>query len=255
MENGIDNRILKLLMDACSSAGVGIVLLDRGEIKETNPLASEIISKYNLEDIKVNFDILHESEDMIVFRVKAKGENLLAVYKGSSDILDELEEILRIIDSGVSIIEQVASSSAETERELVNDLNLVKELMEESRDISKILIFINEVSEQTSLLSLNATIEAARVGEAGRGFAVVAEEIGKLASKTMEFTREISSVLRKIEKSIEIISNHIERVVSLAREQKENSSDAEMLFYLIKDRTDDLKEKYHQLNRLIAQLQ
>jgi methyl-accepting chemotaxis protein len=252
----MEDKYIKAILEACSRAGIGVILLEEGAVKAVNDFASEIMKEHKLEEIKLNFDVLHEEDDLILFRAKKSDrDNFLAIYKGSSDILQELEEILRIIDSGVSIIEQVASSSEQTERELVNDLNLVRELIEESKGISRILLFINEVSEQTSLLSLNATIEAARVGEACRGFAVVAEEIGKLASKTMEFTKEISSVLKRIEKSIEIISSHIEKAVSLAKEQRDFSSDAEMLFYLIKDRADDLKDKYHKLNDRIAQLQ
>lgn len=57
---------------------------------------------------------------------------------------------------------------------------------------------INEISEETSLLSLNASIEAARAGDAGRGFAVVAEEIRKLADGSMGAANEIQKVVKEI---------------------------------------------------------
>ena len=68
---------------------------------------------------------------------------------------------------------------------------------ETSNKVVGIIQTIEEIADQTNLLSLNASIEAARAGEAGRGFAVVAGEIGKLAdesSKAANNTRDLISV-------------------------------------------------------------
>ena len=78
----------------------------------------------------------------------------------------------------------------------------VKSLGDASQDISRVISLINQIAMQTNLLSINASIEAARAGEEGKGFAVVAEEVGELATQSSEATKEVSSIVAKIQKEI-----------------------------------------------------
>ena len=60
---------------------------------------------------------------------------------------------------------------------------------------------IQDIADETDLLSLNASIEAARAGEAGRGFAVVAEQISKLADQSKRSATEIEQIIKNIMES------------------------------------------------------
>lgn len=118
------------------------------------------------EDIGKTRDDSRETEE-IVSKSLVKMENLFEQTKGTIEVTEKVKKDVKILEKKSGIIQGFVNT-------------------------------INEMAEQTNLLSLNASIEAARAGDAGRGFAVVAEEIRKLADGSGEAANEIGKVVEEI---------------------------------------------------------
>lgn len=109
----------------------------------------------------------------------------------------------------------------------------MKRLGESSQQIGEIVELINDIAEQTNILSLNAAIQAAMAGEAGRGFAVVADEIQRLAERSSSATRQIDALVRTIQsdtsEAISSMEQSTAEVVSGARLSQDAGASLEQI--------------------------
>ncbi len=102
----------------------------------------------------------------------------------------------------------------------------INRLSRYSARVGEFLKVIQDVVEQTNLLSLNASIIAAQAGERGKAFAVVAEEVRSLAHRTSASTKEIEDLVRNIQKETATVQRSVAQGKDKAKEGVKISSRA-----------------------------
>ena len=148
----------------------------------------------------------------------ASVEELVAT---TDNIVTELQNSKNDALNCASEAKKVTSLADSSKSQMKDMLDAMKKISETSNQVVGIIHTIEEIADQTNLLSLNASIEAARAGDAGRGFAVVASEIGARATQSSEAaatTKELIGVsMNEIEKGVALanqVTDTLQTVVS-----------------------------------------
>ena len=160
-----------------------------------------------------------------------------------------------VIASGMSTMDDLTDKSAATTDITKNVTTNIKNLEESLSAIEKFVETIDNIANETSLLSLNASIEAARAGEAGRGFAVVAQSVSSLSIGTIEAARQIQSVMEQIRgyaNDTVQVASQAEMIVS---NQSETVNDTIQVFHDMNEYLQNLIDEISSLNQIIESME
>lgn len=142
-------------------------------------------------------------------------------------------EMNRVKNNGLTAIKDLIEKTARSRESIAIVRAAMQQNNEQAQKIEATSQKINDIADQTNLLSLNAAIEAARAGEAGRGFAVVAEEIRGLAEETNNLTNEIGTIIQELLEKTADATQNMESMEKIFEEQERSVGDTKENFIQI----------------------
>ena len=173
-------------------------------------IAAENVAGSSQQQSASSLEIAAAMEQSTVsINLMSDSANRAQTISGDSELL--MNETSGVVSEAVNRIAKIATVVEQASQ-------TVRTVGQESENVSKIVLVIKEVADQTNLLALNAAIEAARAGEQGRGFAVVADEVRKLAERTTQSTQEITTMISSMQSSARDAVTCIEDAVANVNE-------------------------------------
>lgn len=208
-----------------------------------------------ISEIETGVSRLDEDSAGCLNQMDSLSEKIGYVSENAGNISALTGEAGAAISDGIRSMDALNESAVSTSRITGQVIDAIQVLEEKSKSIGQIIQSINEIAEETNLLSLNASIEAARAGEAGRGFAVVAEEIKKLADQSLSSSGEIERIVEEIVEGTGQVVNVAREAESIVKSQEEAVSRTTQSFERIDEKVASLMDSLTQINQNVSNME
>ncbi|MGH1543370.1 MAG: methyl-accepting chemotaxis protein [Arenicella sp.] len=150
----------------------------------------------------VSQENLQHSEGVSTAAVKMEqmSESMRKMFHGAKKSADMAEHSAKMAYTGTSAVRKTIRGMDGMRSQIQETSKRLKRLGESSQRIGDIVNLIDDISDQTNILSVNASIKASSMaGEAGKAFSMVTEEVQLLVERSTTATQKITSLVEAIQ--------------------------------------------------------
>jgi len=257
---------------------------DRVEVllQSADASASSVLEmSSSIDEVAASTATLHEVVEASTSSVHEMGASIRQVAEGAESVHEmaettassviEMDRSIQEVSSNAleasNLTEQAhagATAGADAVGATITDIEKISSLTNEAKDrlgglvsrisqIGSILAAIDEINDETKLLSLNAAIIAAQAGEQGKAFLVVANHVKTLSQRTAASTHDIEALIADIEIESSGAVRAMEAGIEAVAQGVNRSRDAGLALVSIQEACRDASERVGEIARATAE--
>jgi twitching motility protein PilJ len=175
------------------------------------------------------------------------------VSSNAAESASVAERAAEIANKGSHVVQDAIGGMDSIRSQIQETAKRIKRLGESSQEIGDIVSLINDIADQTNILSLNAAIQASMAGDAGRGFAVVADEVQRLAERSSAATKQIAALVKTIQTDTNEVVISMEQTTAEVVEGAKRAQDAGVALEEIENVSTSLAELIQNISNVARQ--
>lgn len=253
--NSMMDGILGLILEVKSVSSQVLVISEK--VSKSSEVFAESTSQISCAMNDIEGGLTSQATDTVscMSKLDDLASQIGHVDEGTRKMQLIADKTKESIEESLCQMEVLREKATKTNQITQTVIETIKELHRQSSAIGRIINTINEIADETTLLSLNASIEAARAGEAGRGFLVVAEEIKKLATQSITATNEVRVIVENINKTTKSAVTNAELAGDTITLQEQAVQDTKGAFDDLKFEVVNLIETIHDIYQRVNSMQ
>lgn len=182
------------------------------------------------------------------------GSQVSAVIASNQEMQASAREVEQSSEMGTHFLQGLTDKTNFTGQMTRALAERVNSLQASSASVMKVLDVMQNIAQQTNILSLNATIEAARAGAAGRGFMVVADEIRQLAEQSKQSIAMVGQITDQIQQEMNETIKALEEVNPLFEQQIQSVNETSEIFVSVQGQMNQFVTKLDAVSASITGL-